>query len=293
MPQNFHHIGIIGKLGAIRVQDALARTLAVLEQRDLRYSLDPDTVPPEYHQNAPAARPISDWDDVDLCIVIGGDGTFLYASRALIDRQIPLIGIHTGRLGFLADLTLDDLAAELDRILAGHYHCEQRHTLRVTIDSRDGSSEHLAINDAVIRNSKAQMIELDVYTHDRYLSHYRADGLIIATPTGSTAYALAAGGPIIEPNLPVSLVVPICPHTLTQRPVVIDASSTITITPGAKSSGAQLSIDGQQQHRLHHKDRITIRAGIPLPVLHPENYHFQDRLRAKLNWGIAPEDSHG
>ena len=102
-----------------------------------------------------------------------------------------------------------------------------------------------------------------------------------------------AGGPIIEPNLPVSLVVPICPHTLTQRPVVIDANSPITITPGAKSSGAQLSIDGQQQHRLHHKDRITIRAGIPLPVLHPENYHFQDRLRAKLNWGIAPEDSHG
>ena len=111
--------------------------------------------------------------------------------------------------------------------------------------------------------------------------------------TGYTAYALAAGGPIIEPNLPVSLVVPICPHTLTQRPVVIDARSPITITPGAKTGGAQLSIDGQQQHRLHHKDRITIRAGIPLPVLHPENYHFQDRLRAKLNWGIAPEDSHG
>ena len=197
------------------------------------------------------------------------------------------------RLGFLADLTLDDLADQLDRILAGHYHCEQRHTLRVTIEGRDGSAEHLAINDAVIRSSKAQMIELDVYNHDRYLSHYRADGLIIATPTGSTAYALAAGGPIIEPNLPVSLVVPICPHTLTQRPVVIDANSPITITPGAKSSGAQLSIDGQQQHRLHHKDRITIRAGIPLPVLHPENYHFQDRLRAKLNWGIAPEDSHG
>ena len=288
MPQTFRHIGIIGKLGAIRVQDALARTVAVLEQRGLRYSLDPDTVPPEY-QIVPAARPISAWDDVDLCIVIGGDGTFLYASRALIDRQIPLIGIHTGRLGFLADLTLDDLADQLDRILAGHYHCEQRHTLRVTIEGRDGSSEHLAINDAVIRSSKAQMIELDVYNHDRYLSHYRADGLIIATPTGSTAYALAAGGPIIEPNLPVSLVVPICPHTLTQRPGVIDAASPITITPCG--SGAHLSIDGQQQHRLHPKDRITIRAGIPLPVLPPADYHFQDRLRAKLNWGVAPEDS--
>ena len=186
MPQTFRHIGIIGKLGAIRVQDALARTVAVLEQRGLRYSLDPDTVPPEY-QIVPAARPISAWDDVDLCIVIGGDGTFLYASRALIDRQIPLIGIHTGRLGFLADLTLDDLADQLDRILAGHYHCEQRHTLRVTIEGRDGSSEHLAINDAVIRSSKAQMIELDVYNHDRYLSHYRADGLIIATPTGPSS----------------------------------------------------------------------------------------------------------
>ena len=157
------------------------------------------------------------------------------------------------------------------------------------MDTRDGSYEHTAINDAVIHSSKARMIELDVYTHARHLSHYRADGLIIATPTGSTAYALAAGGPIIEPNLPVSLVVPICPHTLTQRPVVIDAASPITITPCG--SGAHLSIDGQQQHRLHPKDRITIRAGIPLPVLHPADYHFQDRLRAKLNWGVAPEDS--
>ena len=290
MPLHIRHIGIVGKYGAVRVDDTIARLIAALTARGLTYTLDRDTAPPQY-QNDPAALPITDWGDVDLCIVVGGDGTFLYAGRALIARQIPLIGIHTGRLGFLADLTLDDLAAQLDRILAGHYQCEQRHTLKVTIDSRDGSAEHLAINDAVIRSSKAQMIELDVYSHDRYLSHYRADGLIIATPTGSTAYALAAGGPIIEPNLPVSLVVPICPHTLTQRPVVIDARSPITITPGAKTGGAQLSIDGQQQHRLHPKDRITIRAGIPLPVLHPADYHFQDRLRAKLNWGVAPEDS--
>ena len=292
MPLHIRHIGIVGKYGAVRVDDTIARLIAALTARGLTYTLDRDTAPPQY-QNDPAALPIAAWGDVDLCIVVGGDGTFLYAGRALIARQIPLIGIHTGRLGFLTDLTLADIDSGLDHILSGAYHREERHTLHVTVDTRDGSYDHTAINDAVIHSSKARMIELDVYTHARHLSHYRADGLIIATPTGSTAYALAAGGPIIEPNLPVSLVVPICPHTLTQRPVVIDANSPITITPGAKSSGAQLSIDGQQQHRLLQKDRITIRAGIPLPVLHPENYHFQDRLRAKLNWGIAPEDSHG
>mgnify|MGYP000990481900 CR=1 FL=1 len=290
MTSHFKHIGIVGKYGAVRVDDTIARVIAILNAHGLACTLDRDTAPPQY-RDSPAALPIAAWDDVDLCIVVGGDGTFLYAGRALITRQIPLLGIHTGRLGFLADLTLNDLPDRLDRILGGEYHREERHTLHVPVATRDGSHAHTAINDAVIRSSKAQMIELDVYSHDRYLSHYRADGLIIATPTGSTAYALAAGGPIIEPNLPVNLVVPICPHTLTQRPVVIDAASPITITPCG--SGAHLSIDGQQQHRLHPKDRITIRAGIPLPVLHPENYHFQDRLRAKLNWGIAPEDSHG
>ncbi|MDO4643616.1 MAG: NAD(+)/NADH kinase [Cardiobacteriaceae bacterium] len=290
--KTFRHIGIVGKYGATRVDAAIARVITVLAQYEVRYSLDYDTVPPQY-QAQPEALSIADWKDVDLCIVIGGDGTFLYASRALINRQIPLVGIHTGRLGFLADLTLDDFEMQLDRILKGAYIREQRHTLNVTVESRDNSADYVAINDAVIHSSKARMIELDVYTHDRYLSHYRADGLIISTPTGSTAYALAAGGPIIEPNLPVTLVVPICPHTLTQRPVVIDANSPISITPGEKNSSASLSIDGQQQHRLHQKDRIIIRAGTPLPVLHPADYHFQDRLRAKLNWGIAPEDSRG
>ncbi|WP_298643037.1 NAD(+)/NADH kinase [uncultured Cardiobacterium sp.] len=288
MTSHFKHIGIVGKYGAVRVDDTIARVIAILDAHGLACTLDRDTAPPQY-RDSPAALPIAAWGDVDLCIVVGGDGTFLYAGRALITRQIPLLGIHTGRLGFLADLTLNDLPDRLDRILGGEYHREERHTLHVTVATRDGSHAHTAINDAVIHSSKARMIELDVYTHARHLSHYRADGLIIATPTGSTAYALAAGGPIIEPNLPVNLVVPICPHTLTQRPVVIDAASPITIAPCG--SGAHLSIDGQQQHRLHPKDRITIRPGTPLPVLHPADYHFQDRLRAKLNWGIAPEDN--
>ena len=289
MPQTFRHIGIIGKLGAIRVQDALARTLAVLEQRNLRYSLDPDTVPPEY-QAIPAARPVSAWDNVDLCIVIGGDGTFLYASRTLIDRQIPLIGIHTGRLGFLADLTLDDLAAQLDRILAGHYQCEQRHTLKVTIDSRDGRAEHLAINDAVIRSSKAQMIELDVYSHDRYLSHYRADGLIIATPTGSTAYALSAGGPIIPPHLDSMLLAPLCAHTLYSRPLMAAAADRISLIPRDGSRDITLTQDGQLCYEVLPGDRVDVVA-LDIAVRAQVRGQSGPALMSALADGLAPLDA--
>lgn len=286
---SFRHIGIVGKYGAAHVSDTIARTVAVLRAYGLSYYLDRETMPAEY-QHCEHTLSKQQWQDIDLCIVIGGDGTFLHAGRALLAQQIPLLGIHTGRLGFLADLTPTDLEAQLGAVLNGNYRCEKRHTLAVTVEGNGNSACYYAVNDAVIHGDKARMIELDVYTHCRHLSHYRADGLIIATPTGSTAYALSAGGPIIEPDLPVSLVVPICPHTLTQRPVVIDANSPISVAVCANQDNICLSIDGQQQHRLSNKDSVMITAGMPLPVVHPVHYHFQDRLRAKLNWGIAPED---
>lgn len=289
---SFRHVGIVGKYRAAHVSDTIARTVAVLQAYGLSYSLDRETMPAEY-QHCAQTLAKQQWQGVDLCIVIGGDGTFLHAGRALLAQQIPLLGIHTGRLGFLADLTPRNLEEQLGAILNGNYRCEKRHTLAVSVKTDRKTTCYYAVNDAVIHGDKARMIELDVYSHHRHLSHYRADGLIIATPTGSTAYALSAGGPIIEPDLPVSLVVPICPHTLTQRPVVIDANHPISVIVCGNDRNVCLSIDGQQQHQLDNKDTVSITAGMALPVIHPVNYHFQDRLRAKLNWGIAPEDNQG
>ena len=239
------------------------------------------------------AHPIMQWpDDIDLAIVIGGDGTFLYAGRSLLGKHIPLLGINTGRLGFLADLPQESLEDSLNAIFDGHYQREQRNTLSVHVN-RNGEkgARFFAINDAVIhKRNMARMIEVEVFIRGQYLSHYRADGLILATPTGSTAYALSAGGPIIEPTLSALLVVPICPHTLTQRPLVIDAASDIEVRIGANSiKDVQLTIDGQAEYHLNPTDSITLRRARDLTVIHPADYQFQSRLRQKLNWGIAPE----
>ncbi|MDO4777733.1 MAG: NAD(+)/NADH kinase [Cardiobacteriaceae bacterium] len=291
----FTHIGIVGKYGASHVGDTIARVVAVLDARHIQVTLDQNTMPAPWRDHE-RARPIAQWpDDINLAIVIGGDGTFLYAGRSLLEKNIPLLGINTGRLGFLADLPLETLEDSLSAILDGHYRREYRHTLsvRVTHQGRD-TAQFFAINDAVIhKRSMARMIEVEVFTRGHYLSHYRADGLILATPTGSTAYALSAGGPIIEPTLDAMLVVPICPHTLTQRPVVIDGQSDIEVCVSASSiKDVQLTIDGQAEHLLNPTDRITIRRAEKLTVIHPADYQFQSRLRQKLNWGIAPEGPH-
>lgn len=289
---SFTHIGIVGKYGASHLGDAIARVVALLQARGLRVTLDRNTMP-EPWRHSEYAHPIMQWpDDIDLAIVIGGDGTFLYAGRSLLGKHIPLLGINTGRLGFLADLPQESLEDSLNAIFDGHYQREQRNTLSVHVN-RNGEkgARFFAINDAVIhKRNMARMIEVEVFIRGQYLSHYRADGLILATPTGSTAYALSAGGPIIEPTLSALLVVPICPHTLTQRPLVIDAASDIEVRIGANSiKDVQLTIDGQAEYHLNPTDSITLRRARDLTVIHPADYQFQSRLRQKLNWGIAPE----
>ena len=287
----FTHIGIVGKYGASHLGDTIARVIATLEARDLSVTLDRNTMPDSWRTHA-RARPIADWsDDIDLAVVIGGDGTFLYAGRSLLDKNIPLLGINTGRLGFLADVPEESLEAHLNRILDGHYQREQRRILSVRVTHQgENTARFYAINDAVIhKRSMARMIEVDVYARGQYLSHYRADGLILATPTGSTAYALSAGGPIIEPSLDALLVVPICAQTLTQRPVVLHADIDIDVDISAISKDVQLTIDGQAEHLLNPTDRVHITSAPRLSVIHPIDYQFQSRLRQKLNWGVAPD----
>lgn len=286
----FQHIGIIGKNGSEEVAPTIMRLLALLNECDISFSLDARTMP-ESLKAHPSASETEQWpDSVDLCIVIGGDGTFLYAGRALLDKQIPLLGINAGRLGFLADVPVTELESGLKAIFQGKYSSEIRQCQHIAVEN-DGATRaaFYAINETVIhKRNMARMIEVDVYTQDRFLCHYRADGLIISTPTGSTAYALSAGGPIVEPSLPASLLVPICPHTLMQRPLVLDASRSIRACINRERfKDVQLTIDGQEEYVLHAGDSVVIRQARQLTVIHPAGYKFQQRLREKFNWGVT------
>lgn len=221
----------------------------------------------------------------DLAIVMGGDGTMLSVARSLIDADVPLVGINRGRFGFLTDLRAEDMLSEIDKILAGDFIREPRMLLATQV-VRNGQVVHSshALNDVVIK-SGLRLIELEVNIDTKFVYRQRSDGLILSTPTGTTAYALSAGGPILHPNLEAISLVPICPHTLSNRPIAVNSSSVIEVTV-MHFSEAQLSMDGQMQNALEIGDKIVIRrAEKNIHLLHPGSYCYFDMLRNKLNWG--------
>lgn len=222
---------------------------------------------------------------VDLVIVMGGDGTMLSVARSLIDANVPLVGINRGRFGFLTDLRAEDMLHQLDKILLGDYTLEPRIMLTAQV-IREGRllHENFALNDVVIK-SALRLIELEVTVDKKFVHKQRADGLIVSTPTGTTAYALSAGGQILHPNLQAISLVPICPHTLSNRPIAVHSNSLIEITL-MHFDEAHLSFDGQFQVTLEIGDKIIVnRAEQTVSLLHPSEYCYFDMLRNKLNWG--------
>lgn len=221
----------------------------------------------------------------DLAIVMGGDGTMLSVARSLILADVPLVGINRGRFGFLTDLRAEDMLAALDLILAGDFSKDTRMLLCGQV-IRNGEllySGH-ALNDVVIK-SGLRLIELEVKIDNQFVHKQRSDGLILTTPTGTTAYSLSAGGPILHPNLEAITLVPICPHTLSNRPITVSSNSEIEIKLLQKDE-AQVSFDGQYQIALELGDIITVRrANHSISLLHPNDYCYFDMLRNKLNWG--------
>lgn len=221
----------------------------------------------------------------DLAIVMGGDGTMLTVARSLIEADVPLVGVNRGRFGFLTDLRAEHMLAEIDKIVAGEFIKEPRMLLSTHV-LRDGQVMHsgYALNDVVIK-SGLRLIELEVEIDQQFVYKQRSDGLILSTPTGTTAYALSAGGPILHPNLEAISIVPICPHTLSNRPIAVNSASKIEVTL-VQFSEAHLSIDGQMQIDLEIGDKIAVqRAQKNVFLLHPANYCYFDMLRNKLNWG--------
>jgi len=225
---------------------------------------------------------------VDLIVVLGGDGTLLSASRSAGSRPVPILGVNLGTLGFLTEISLDELFAAMERVLTGDVRIEAR--MRLDIVARRGDEalgRFLALNDAVISGAAlARMIDLETRANGLDVTTYHADGLIVATPTGSTAYSLSAGGPILLPEVEALLLTPICPHTLTQRPLVLPHTSEIEIVVRSRSDGVQLTADGQEGIALRGGDVVQVRRS-PHPlqlVASPVRNRFEV-LREKLRWG--------
>ncbi|MBT8137997.1 MAG: NAD(+)/NADH kinase [Gammaproteobacteria bacterium] len=229
----------------------------------------------------------------ELVMSVGGDGTMLFAVQLVATRGTPLVGINRGRLGFLADISPDELGVSIDAILDGEYLRETRAMLMAGL--RSGTSgKNYALNDIVLqRAGDTRLIDIETRVNGTYLNTHSSDGLIIATPTGSTAYALSCGGPILEPSLNAVAIVPICPHTLSDRPIVIDGDSEITVRLiGRKGLSGQISCDGRPYADLHPGDELTVEvAPFGATLLHPKNYDYAKILRSKLAWGHSSRRS--
>jgi NAD+ kinase len=223
----------------------------------------------------------------DLTIAIGGDGTLLSASRALAGTDMPIVGVNVGRLGFLADVTLNNLEQQLGEILDGRYRDDRRFMLQATILEQSKVPD-IAMNDVVIHaHQNLHMIEFETYINGKFLNSQRADGLVIATPTGSTAYAMSAGGPILDVDLDVVVLASVCPHTLSNRPLVVAASNTIEITLSENNiTTGMVTCDGRPGQLLRPGDTVRInRHQSQIRLLHLEDHDHYSILRAKLEWG--------
>jgi NAD+ kinase len=227
-------------------------------------------------------------EDCDLVIVLGGDGTLLSAARAIGRRQIPLFPVNVGGLGFLTAITIDELYPELERALRGEHRVARRKLMTTEVE-REGKviASYEALNDTVLtKTDLARMIDLDTHVDDQFVCAYKADGLIIATPTGSTAYSLSAGGPIIFPSVPALCITPICPHMLTNRPVLVPETSVIRVTSRGPDESVYLTIDGQVGTPIREQDVVVCRSSDhSLLLIRPPRMMFFDVLRQKLKWG--------
>ncbi len=288
----FRTIGLISKAAYPGVADTVATLAADLGKRGLKVILDTSAAAHFAQPGETVLKRAELARECDLAIVVGGDGTMLNAARSLAEADVPVLGVNLGRLGFLADVSPGEMQERLDEILSGQYEEERRSLIHASV-IRDGQTvcESNALNDAVIHKwDISRMIELDTSIDRRFLNSLRADGLIVATPTGSTAYALSGGGPILDPALEALVLVPICPHTLSNRPIVVSDQVEIEIVlQGDDTTKAQITCDGQVNFGLVAGDRVIIRRKEhDLRLIHPQQQDHFDIMRKKLRWAEQP-----
>lgn len=227
--------------------------------------------------------------EADLIIAVGGDGTMLHAATLALSKDVPLLGVNRGRLGFLADITPEEMLESVDQVLGGHYSSESRLMLEAAIHRADGGrATARGLNDVVVqRQGTGRMLDIRTSIADRFVNTHSGDGLIVATPTGSTAYALSCGGPIIEPGMDSVVVVPICPHTLSDRPIVVPAGREIRVQLLERNdTRAEVMVDGHSLDELTPTDKLIIqKSPRRVMLIHPPGYDYYGILRSKLHWG--------
>jgi len=284
--QPFRHVGVIGKYQAVGSKDAIESIAQFLLSLGCEVSLEQDTALNTGLSHYPVLDAQGMGTHCDLALVMGGDGTMLGIARQLASYGVPLVGINQGRLGFITDIPFSNYQEHLGPILQGHYQQDLRTLMQASI-WRDGHCifEAIAMNDVVVnRSGSPSMIELRVEVDGHFMANQRADGLIIASPTGSTAYALSAGGPLLHPDIQAWVMAPIAPHTLSNRPIVLPSSSEIVMEV-VNARDASAHFDMQSFTSLMHGDRISVRrAAHDLRLLHPVGWSYFDTLRRKLHW---------
>ncbi len=290
----FSTIGLIGRLDSAEARRSVERVLGFLQSRGLAVIVDRQTAAlisqdDLAHPQTRIADISALGEQCDLAVVVGGDGSLLSAARSLTHAGVPLLGVNRGRLGFLTDILPEDIEQKMQEVLEGDFVAEERFLLDVSL-MREGQevARADALNDVVLHPGEfIRMLEFALYVDNYFVTSQRADGMIVSTPTGSTAYALSGGGPIMHPELNAIVLVPMNPHTLSSRPMVIPASSTIKIIVGEKDTAvAHITCDGQTHDPVADGDEIIItQKPQRLRLIHPRNHNFYERCRSKLGWG--------
>jgi NAD+ kinase len=280
---------LIGRFSDPRVAESALTLLPHLKQRGVRAFL-PDTESLDAAEGLAVRVPAEEIADrVDLVIAIGGDGTLLYAARLVAIKGEPLLGINRGRLGFLTDVLPKDMLASVDAAIEGRCERDERTLLEARLCSADGrETRALALNDVVLQKwQTGRMLDFETWIDGVYVNNHGGDGLVVASATGSTAYALSCGGPILAPHLDALVVAPICPHTLSDRPIVVSGRSVITVKLiDRPDTGAQITCDGVALGELLPGDRLEVHPSARrITLLHPDRFEYYRLLRSKLQWG--------
>lgn len=286
--EHFRNVGLIGRPGNTTVVDTLEYLQRFLEKRGLHVIYDEDTAAmmPSISGLQVGTRNMLG-EAADLVIVVGGDGSLLHAARSLARYNKPVLGINRGRLGFLTDVSPDEIEQKVGAVLEGNYSIEQRSMLSMSVKSSGSPvGEGIALNDVVLFTGKSvHMIEFELHIEGQFVYRQRSDGLIIATPTGSTAYALSGGGPIMHPRLDAMVLVPMHPHTLSSRPIVVDGNSEVKLLVHSADFHPMVSCDGQTGLSLRAGDWVYVnKHPFKLRLLHPPGHDFYAACRTKLGW---------
>jgi NAD+ kinase len=293
MPHSFHSIALVGNANDLRVAECMLSLASHFDAQGLRPLVDPG-VGLAFRPGSVVLCPEASFATrADLIIAIGGDGTLLYAARLVAGHSVPLLGINRGRLGFLTDVSPRSMLEDMDSVLAGGYTEDRRSLLAARLEKKGAGQgadavRALALNDVVVNKwETGHTMDFETSINGRFVNSHGGDGMVIATATGSTAYALSCGGPIIEPDLDVWVLAPICPHTLSDRPIVVRAGSRIQLRLSDRfESRAQVTCDGSALGDLEQGDKLYVEAAdAQITLLHPPGYDYYRLLRSKLHWG--------